>query len=105
MKNLWEKIKAWILAKWAVLKTWVIAKPWVWIKKNWFMIINYLVIALAYNNIYGKEGVVGAEVLLGLWIFASIAYAGWKLFNKKKEKPCECKCPKCGTQFPCKCEK
>jgi len=105
MKKLWEKIKAWFLQKalpwlkelWLKIKT--------WFKKNWFMFVNYVVIVLAYNNIYGKEGVVGAEVLLGLWIFASIAYAGWKWFNKKKEKPCECKCPKCGTQFPCKCEK
>jgi len=83
MKKLWEKIKAWLLAKWAVVKAWFIAKPLAWFKKNWFMVVNYLVIVLAYNNIYGKEGVVGAEVLLGLWIFASIGYAGWKWFTKK----------------------
>jgi hypothetical protein len=85
MKKLWEKIKAWLLAKWTVVKAWVIAKPWAWLKKHWFMVVNYVVIALAYNNIYGKEGVVGAEVLLGLWIFFSIAYAGWKWFTKSNK--------------------
>lgn len=104
-KKLWEKFKAWLLAKWAVIKAWVIAKPWAWLKKNWFMVVNYLVIGLAYNSIYGKEGVVGAEVLLGLWIFFSITYGGYKLFMKKGEKKCKCKCPKCGTEFSCNCEK
>ena len=85
MKKLWEKIKAWLLAKWMIVKTWFIAKPLAWFKKNWFMVINYLVIVLAYNSIDGKEGVVGAEVLLGLWIFFSIGYAGWKWFNKPKK--------------------
>jgi hypothetical protein len=82
-KKLWEKIKAWLLAKWTAFKAWFIAKPLAWFKKNWFMVVNYLVIVLAYNNVYGKEGAGFAEVLLGLWIFASIAYAGWKWFTKK----------------------
>ena len=74
MKNLWEKIKAWLLAKWAVLK--------VWFKANWMVVVNYLVILLAYNNVYGKEGTGFAEVLLGLWIFVSAAYGLYKLFSK-----------------------
>ena len=84
MKKLWKKFVAWLLAKLTALKAWFIAKPWAWFKKNWFMIVNYLVIILAYSNIYDKDGVVWAEVLLGLWIFASIGYAGWKWFNKPK---------------------
>lgn len=76
MENLWEKIKAWFLNK-----------PWIWIKKHWFMIVNYVVIVLSYNNVYGKEGAGFAEVLLGLWIFASIAYVAWKWFNKKQVQP------------------
>ena len=83
MKKLWEKIKIWLLAKWTALKVWFVAKPLVWLKKNWMIIVNYLVIALAYNNIYGKDGVVFTEVLLGLWIIVSIGYAGYKLFVKK----------------------
>lgn len=82
---MWEKIKAWLLGKWNALKAWFLTKPWAWFKKHWFMIVNYLVIVLAYNNIYGKEGVTFAEVLLGLWVFASIAYAGCKWFNKPKQ--------------------
>jgi hypothetical protein len=85
MKNLWNKFVAWLLAKWTAFKAWFVAKPLVWFKKNWMIVVNYLVILLAYNNIYGKEGVVGAEVLLGLWIFVSIAYAGWKWFNKPRQ--------------------
>jgi hypothetical protein len=79
MKNLWQKFVEWFLTKpWA----WFLTKPWAWLMKNWFIIINYIVILLAYDNIYGKNGVVFAEVLLGLWIFASVGYAGWKWFNK-----------------------
>ena len=72
MKKLWEKIKTWFMQK---------ALPW--LKKNWMIIVNYLVIILAYNNVYGKDGVILAETLLGLWIFVSIGYAGWKWFTKK----------------------
>ena len=72
LKNLWNKFIIW-------LKT----KLLPWFKKNWFMFINYIVIILAYNNVYNKEGVGVSEVLLGLWIFASIAYAGFKWFMKK----------------------
>ena len=72
---MWEKIKTWFIAKWTQLKN--------WFKKNWFMIVNYLVIVLSYNNVYGKEDAVFAELLLGLWIFTSIAYVMWKLFKKK----------------------
>lgn len=83
MKKIWEEIKTWFITKWTALKAWFIAKPLAWIKKNWFMIVNYIVIVLAYNNVYGKTNAEFAEVLLGLWIFTSIAYAGWKLFIKK----------------------
>jgi len=83
MKNLWKKFVAWLLAKWTAVKTWFIAKPMSWLKKNWFMIVNYIVIVLAYNNVYDKNGVGLANVLLGLWLFTSIAYAGWKWFIGK----------------------
>lgn len=84
-KKLWEKIKAWLLTKWAAIKAWVIAKPWAWLKKNWFLVVNYFVILLVYGNVCDKEDVVLSETLLGLWIFISIAYAGWKWFNKSKK--------------------
>jgi len=82
LKELWLKFKTWVLQK---------ALPWLkaWAFKNWFMIINYFVIVMAYNILYGKPDVVFAELLLGLWIFASIGYAGYKWFMKKdimKEK-------------------
>jgi hypothetical protein len=65
IKAIWEKLKAWF-------------------KKNWMIVVNYLIIFISYSIIYGKEGVVGAETLLGLWLFASAAYGGYKLFMKKK---------------------
>lgn len=65
MKSLIDKIKAWFL-------------------KNWFMVVNYLVIFIAYSIVYDKEGVTVAELLLGLWLFFSAAYAGYKWFTKKK---------------------
>lgn len=61
---MWEKIKAWFI-------------------QNWFIIVNYLVIFISYSVIYGKDGVVFAEVLLGLWLFVSAAYGLSKLFIKK----------------------
>jgi len=83
MKNLWNKIVAWLFVKWTAIKTWFITKPLSWLKKNWFIVVNYIVIVLSYNNVYNKDGVGLANILLGLWIFTSIAYAGWKWFIKK----------------------
>ena len=57
-----------------------------WFAKNWMIVVNYLVIVLVYNNIYGKEDVLFSEVLMGLWIFASIAYGAFKWFVKKPVK-------------------
>lgn len=74
IKALWKKIKA---------KTVTISeKIKVWFIKNWFIIVNYLVIFLAYSICYGKEGVVGAEALLGIWLFVSAAFGMYKIFKK-----------------------
>lgn len=54
-----------------------------WFIKNWFFVVNYLVIFISYSIIYGVEGVVFAELLLGLWMFASVAYGGYKWFTNK----------------------
>ena len=78
-----EKIKAWF-EKVKVLLLAMVGKLKVWFLKNWFMIINYLVIFISYSIIYGHEEVVFAEVFLGLWMFASIAYGVFKLFTKSK---------------------
>ncbi len=71
MKTLWEKFVAWFLAK-----------PWAWFKKHWMVVVNFIVIFLAYNNVYDKPGVVFAEVLLGLWLFTCGAYALYTIFKK-----------------------
>jgi hypothetical protein len=55
-----------------------------WFKKNWMIVVNYLIIFISYSIIYGKDGVVGAEVLLGLWLFASAAYGTYKFFIESK---------------------
>lgn len=65
IKAIWEKLKAWF-------------------KKNWMIVVNYLIIFISYSIIYGKDDVVGAEALLGLWLFASAAYGMYKIFMKKK---------------------
>jgi len=56
-KNLIKKIKTWLTLKWNLIKTWFMNKPYLWIKKNWFICINYIVIILSYNNVYEKENV------------------------------------------------
>ena len=84
MKKLWEKIKDWVLGKalpW-LLKAWDIMLPW--FAKNWFIILNYVIIFVAYSVIYGSQ-FTGVEVLLGLWIFFSIAYAAYKWFIKSNK--------------------
>ena len=63
MINLIEKIKAWFIV-------------------NWLLIVNYLVIFIAYSTIYDKDGLIWTETLLGLWLFISAAYGGYKLFKK-----------------------
>ena len=77
MKKLWEKIKAWFIKIFGIIKTWFI--------KNWLLFVNYLVVFISYSIIYGHEDVVWAELLLGLWIFVSIGYAGWKIFMTPKK--------------------
>jgi hypothetical protein len=73
---MWNKIKEWLKSIWKKFLT--------WFKKNWFMIVNYLVIIISYSTVYGHEGVLLAEVLLGFWIFVSIVYPVFKWFMKKK---------------------
>lgn len=65
IKAIWEKIKSWF-------------------KKNWMIVVNYLVIFIAYSIIYGKDDTLLAEALLGLWLFISAAYGAYKWFIKKK---------------------
>jgi len=55
----------------------------IWFKTNWFMIVNYIIIVVSYSIIYGNDAAIFAETLLGLWIFVSIAYGGYKIFIKK----------------------
>lgn len=73
---MYEKVKIWLKKQWKPLKKFV--------KKNWFLIINYLVIIIAYSNVYEHEDLVGTETLLGLWIFASVVYGAFKWFMTKK---------------------
>jgi hypothetical protein len=68
---------------WGKIKVWFQLSALPWLEKNWEIIVNYLVILIAYNNVYDKPNLVGTEVLLGLWIFVSIAYGGWKWFTRK----------------------
>ena len=54
------------------------------LKKHWIIIgivINYLVILVAYSAVYDK-GMSGIEVILGLWIFISAAFGMYKLFKR-----------------------
>ena len=76
MKKLWKQFMAWLNGKaLPLLKAF-------WLE-NWFMIINYFVIVVAYNIVYNHPEVVFAEFLLGIWIFASIAIKAFKWFMKK----------------------
>ena len=76
MKKLWEQLLAWLTGKaLPALKAF-------WLK-NWFMIMNYFVIVIAYNIVYNHPDVVFAEFILGIWLFASIAIGAYKLFVKK----------------------
>ena len=85
-KKIWEKIKTWFLKKWNQFKTWFINKPLPWLKENWMIIGCYAVIFISYSIIYGHDDVVWAETLLGLWMFASVAYGAFKLFMKDTKK-------------------
>jgi hypothetical protein len=69
-----------------------------WLKANWLFILNPLIIFIAYSHIFEK-GFTGIEVLLALTLMANVGYWGYKLFSGVKKT---CKCPKCGTEVPCK---
>jgi hypothetical protein len=73
--KIWTAIKNWFVKVYPIVKTWVIT--------NLFMIINYIVILWSYNIVFGHDEVAGAEALLGIWIFVSLAYAGYKIFIKR----------------------
>lgn len=51
------------------------------LKKYWMVIVNYIVILIAYSTVFEK-GMSGTELILGLWIFVSAAYGMYKLFIK-----------------------
>jgi len=92
LKSLWKKFLAWLKGLMKKLLIWLkelLKKPFfqkikAWFIKNWFMIVNYLVIFIAYNIVYGHEEVLFAEVLLGLWLFFSVAFTIYKWFMRKK---------------------
>jgi hypothetical protein len=75
---MFQNIKTWFLSIWEKVKTWLIT--------NWFTIVNYIVIFIVYSLIYGKDGVGFAELLLGLWLFTSAAYGGYKWFMSSTKK-------------------
>jgi hypothetical protein len=85
MKNLLLKLKEWFNQKALPWLASILLKIKPWFVQNWFIIANYFIIFVAYSIIYGVPGVVIAEVLLGLWLFFSVAYAGYKWFMKPKK--------------------
>lgn len=62
LKAIWNKFKTWFL-------------------KNWLLIVNYIVIFVAYSIVYDKN--TWAELILGLWLFVSAAYGMYKWFIGK----------------------
>lgn len=55
-----------------------------WFVKNWFNLLNFIVLFVSYSIIFGIEGALYAEVLLGIWIMVNVGYFGYKWFIKKK---------------------
>lgn len=51
------------------------------LKKYWMVIVNYIVILIAYSTVYEK-GFTATELILGLWIFVSAAVGMYKLFKR-----------------------
>ncbi len=86
-KKIWEKIKTWLAKLWNQVKTWFMTKILPWLKENWAVFGSYVVIFIAYTIVYGHDDVVWAELILALWMFASVAYVGFKLFFKGAKKP------------------
>lgn len=49
-----------------------------WVIKNWIKITNWVVLISVYS-INQNDWI---ELILGLWIFTQLAYAGWVWFKK-----------------------
>lgn len=71
------KIKEWFLKTYRVVKTWFL--------KNWLLIVSYIVIFISYSITYGHDDIVVANTLLGLWLFISMGYVGYKWFKSKNQ--------------------
>ena len=56
------------------------------LKKNWTIIINYLIIFISYSIVYNHPEVVWAEFLLGIWLFVSAGFGLYKWFMGKPKK-------------------
>lgn len=68
-------------------------KIWPWMKKYWVMVVNPIIIAIAYSAVFEK-GFTGIEVLLALTLMANIGYwgyvwfiGGWDELNPQPEPP------------------
>lgn len=67
---MWEKIKIW--AKTKLLP---------WLKKEWMVLVNFLVLGILYGVLPEESGL---GVLVGLWIFVQLGVIGYRLFSGKK---------------------
>jgi hypothetical protein len=66
------------------LKVWAKTKLLPWLKKEWMVLVNFLVLAILYAALPTDSGL---GVFVGLWIFVQIAVLGYRLFIKKTTTP------------------
>ena len=67
------------------MKTVWLTKIWPWMKQYWVMVLNPVVIAIAYNTVFDK-GFTGIEVLLALTLLCNVGYWGYKIFSGDPKK-------------------
>ena len=62
------------------LKNWAITKLLPWLKKEWMILVNFIVLGVLYAALPTESGL---GVLVGLWIFIQIGVIGYRLFVRK----------------------
>ena len=80
-----QRIFDWIRALAAKVKEAVVKLSltvWTFLKKWGWQIVNFIVLLIAYDSLYGTFL---AEALVGLWVFAlAVYYIFWKLFGAER---------------------
>jgi len=82
--GLWDEVVEWVKKPWTKLKNWVLKTALPSLYKNWMLIVNFLVLLVAYKG-FDVDTQPGYSTVIGLWLFVLIGYfLFWKFFGAEE---------------------